>query len=136
MKKLLLIISFGAPFIAFNQEGTVTIKKDPRIDALVEKQGQVIPPEVEPQIDGYRIQLFFDQDKSAVNEARSTFIAKYPKIDTYVEYHAPYFYLKVGDFRTHLEAVRIKSTVEDKFPTSFVVKEKIYLPPLEKEKIK
>jgi len=121
---------------SFAQTGEVVIVKDRRIDALIDKQSAVIPPEVKTQIDGYRIQLFFDQDRIAVNKARSQFLSKYPKQPSYVEYHAPYFYLKVGDFRTHLGAIRIKSTVEGLFPTSFVIKEKIYLPPIEKQEIR
>lgn len=135
MKQLFLISLVFIQFQSFGQDGTIEVIKDPRIDALVEKQGQPIPPETETQIDGYRIQLFFDQDKKVVDESRNYCISKYPKIDTYVEYNAPYYYLKVGDFRTHLEAVRLKSTLEEKFPTSFIVKEKIYLPPLEKQEL-
>ena len=56
-------------------------------------------------------------------------------MSTYVEYNAPYYYLKVGNFRSHLEAVRLKSELDDKFPTSFIVNEKIFLPPLEKLEI-
>lgn len=135
MKKILFISFLFAQLFALGQNGSIEVIKDNRIDVLVEKQGQPILPETQTQVDGYRIQLFFDQDKKVVDDSRSTFISKYPKVDTYVEYNAPYYYLKVGDFRTHLEAVRIKSTLEEKFPTSFIVKEKIYLPPLEKQEL-
>lgn len=135
MKKILFISFLFTQLFALGQNGSIEVIKDNRIDALVEKQGQPILPETQTQVDGYRIQLFFDQDKKVVDDSRSTFISKYPKVDTYVEYNAPYYYLKVGDFRTHLEAVRIKSTLEEKFPTSFIVKEKIYLPPLEKQEL-
>lgn len=135
MEKYLIALLLFLSFNSFGQDGSIEVLKDPRIDALVEKQGQPVLPETEPQIDGYRIQLFFDQDKKVVDESRSFFISKYPRVDTYVEYNAPYYYLKVGDFRTHLEAVRLKSTLEEKFPTSFIVKEKIYLPPLEKQEL-
>ena len=121
-------------FIGFTQ-GSIDVSKDDRLDALVDKQSAVIPPKVKTQIDGYRIQLFFDQERTAINAARSNFLSKYPRIPTYVDYQAPYYYLKVGDFRTHLEAVRIKSTVKADFQTSFVIKEKVYLPQIEKQEI-
>jgi len=136
MKNILLFIFVGILLNANAQEGTIEVIKDPRIDALVDKQGQPIPPETETQIDGYRVQLFFDQEKRVLDESRSFFISKYPRVATYVEYNAPHYYLKVGDFRSHLEAVRLKSTLDDKFPTSFIVKEKIFLPPLEKQELK
>lgn len=119
--------------IGFGQTGKVTIKKDSRIDALIEQQGEIIPPALNPQIEGYRIQLFFDADKSALNDARAKFFALYPKIDTYTTYNAPNFYLRAGDFRTRLEAEKIKAEIETMFPTSFVVQETINLPRLEKD---
>ena len=134
--KNILIFTFTATLINVSaQEGTIEVLKDPRLDALVDKQGQPIPPENLVQIDGYRIQLFFDQDKKVLDKSRSFFISKYPNVSTYVEYNAPYYYLKVGNFRSHLEAVRLKSELDDKFPTSFIVNEKIFLPPLEKLEI-
>jgi hypothetical protein len=110
------------------QDGNVEIIKDSRIDALVRNEGAVIPPATTPQITGYRLQLFFDTNRSAVDNARSRFIAMFPKVDTYVEFVAPNYFLKVGDFRTQMEAEKVKAQVETSFPTSFVVKEKVNLP--------
>jgi len=117
------------------QSGHIEIIKDNRINALIGRQSTVIPPEVRPQIDGYRIQLFFDSDRSAVNDAKGRFMSRFTKIDSYVTYNAPNFFLKVGDFRTRLEAEHIKSIIESEFPTSFIVREKINLPRLEKDEI-
>ena len=128
-----LLTALGSP--VFSQEGHVEIIKDNRLDALVEKQSEVVPPEVNPQIDGYRIQLFFDSDKGLVNDAKARFISSFKSIDTYIKYNAPNFFLKVGDFRTRLEAERIRAEVMGEFPTSFIVKEKINLPRLEKEEL-
>ncbi len=109
-------------------QGTVEIIKDSRIDGLVRNEGAIVAPATTPQITGYRLQLFFDTNKSAVDDARSRFIAMFPKVDTYVEFTAPHYFLKVGDFRTQMEAEKIKAEAEKSFPTSFVVKEKVNLP--------
>ena len=136
MIKNLLIASFCfSSSLLFAQKGQVQIVKDNRVDALVKEQSEVVPPEVKPVIDGYRVQLYFDSDRNKIDAARSKFIAQFPKVDTYVKYNAPNYYLKVGDFRTRLEAAKIKSQVEIEFPTSFIVEEKIYLPRLEKNPI-
>lgn len=119
--------------LLYGQEGNIEIVKDSRINALVEKQSEVIPPAINPQIDGFRIQLFFDSDKSQINSAKAKFMSYYKTIDTYVTYNAPNFFLKVGDFRTRLEAEKIKAEIEAEFPTSFIVTEKINLPRLEKD---
>jgi hypothetical protein len=109
-------------------QGKVEIVKDSRIDALVRSEGAIVPPATSPQITGYRVQLFFDTNKSAVDDARSRFVAMFPKVDTYVQFTAPHYFLKVGDFRTQMEAERVKAEAEASFPASFVVKEKINLP--------
>jgi hypothetical protein len=131
MKRMKLFVVIAAVLIlqnSFGQNGNVEIIKDTRIDDLIKQQSAIIPPSTVPQITGYRIQLFFDTERSLVDEARSKFVTAYPKIDTYIVYTAPNYFLKVGNFRTRLEAEKIKSTIDREFPTNFIVKELIYLP--------
>lgn len=122
MEKLILITALA--FISCFGTAQVTIVKDSRIDDLVKAQGQSATPE----ITGYRLQLAFDSNKSFIDDARSKFAAQFPKVDTYVEFVAPHYFLKVGDFRTQLEAEKVKAASSQQFPTCFVVKEKINLP--------
>jgi hypothetical protein len=77
--------------------------------------------------------LFFDADRKKIDDARSKFIAAFPKVDSYVIYNAPNYFLKVGDFRTSLEAERVKETLVKDFPTSFIVKELINLQRIDQE---
>ena len=128
---LIAILSFSGLSIA--QNGDIQVKKDARINALVAKQSEVVPPDTKTKIKGFRVQLYFDSDRGTINNARSRFIAQYPRVDTYVEYNAPNYYLKVGDFRTRLEAEKIKAAMTAEFPTSFVIEEDINLPRLVKE---
>jgi hypothetical protein len=134
MKNLgILFIYVVLSFFSFGQSGDVEIMKDPRIDGLIRKQGLVTPPATSPQLPGYRVQLFFDADRKKIDDARSKFIAAFPKVDSYVIYNAPNYFLKVGDFRTSLEAERVKETLVKDFPTSFIVKELINLPRIDQE---
>lgn len=131
MKFTFLSLVFVMSNLVLFAQGEVTIHKDNRINQLVKKQGEVIPPATSPQIDGYRLQLFFDSDKQKIDKARVSFLAQFPKVETYVTYSAPNYFLRVGDFRTKLEAEKIKSEVEQEFPTSFVLKERINLPKIQ-----
>lgn len=127
-KQFLLFAVLLITSCSLSQKGNVEIIKDARIDQLIKQEGAIVSPAIAPQITGYRIQLFFDIDKQNVDEARSKFMNLYPKVDTYVVFNAPNYFLKVGDFRTQIEAEKVKSTVENQFPTSFIVKEKVNLP--------
>jgi len=123
-----LIVLCVACFALNSLVAQVTIVKDERIDQLVKGQGQIAGNTSAPQLQGYRLQITFDSDKAAVDEARTKFNALFPKVDTYVEFVAPHYFLKVGDFRTQFEAEGVKAQIQAQFPLSFVVKEKINLP--------
>lgn len=99
----------------------VNIIKDERIDSKVATKSQ-------KQILGYRLQICFDSDKDLVDQARAKFIALYPKIDTYITFEAPNFNLKVGDFRTQIEAEKLKEKVGGEFTISIIHKELVNLP--------
>lgn len=129
----LVFIFLFTTFISFSQSGDVEIIKDSRIDNLVRRQGMVIPPATSPQLPGYRVQLFFDSDRKLVDEARSKFISAFPKVDSYILYNAPNYVLKVGDFRTLLEAEKVKGNLVKDFPTCFIVKEMINLPRIDQD---
>ena len=130
---MILISIFLSCLSALAQEGNVKIIKDPRLDALVKKQGTPVPPSTTPLISGFRVQLFFDSDKQLVDDVRSKFMGQFPAIDPYIVFTAPNFVLKVGDFRTLLEAERLRETLLKDFPTCFVVKELINLPRIDQE---
>jgi len=119
-----LSILFFTPLVF----GQVEIIKDPRIDNLIKKQGEVVPPATSVQMNGYRVQIFFDSEKSKVDQIRMQFAKSFPKIETYVTYNAPNYFLRVGDFRTQMEADRLKAEISSTYPTSFIVQEKINLP--------
>jgi hypothetical protein len=128
MKKLIIFYLTSLSTLTTFAQKNIEIIKDDRIDILVKEQSSIIPPATVPQISGYRIQLFFDTDKKMVDNARLKFISSYPKIETYVIYNAPNYLLKVGNFRTHLEAEKVKISIDKDFPTNFIIKELINLP--------
>jgi len=134
MKALLRTIIFALTCtITLAQDGRVEIYKDQRIDGLVKKQGLVIPPATSPQMPGYRVQITFDSDRKIIDDARNRFIASYPKVDTYVIFNAPNYVLKVGDFRSQLEAEKVKDSFFRDFPTCFIIKEMINLPRIDQD---
>lgn len=110
------------------EKGKVNIEKDPRIDKLIDFLGDAIAPAFEPQMDGFRVQLFFDQERSETNEARAKFVKETSDIPTYIEYKAPIYYLTAGNFRDKLSAERLRAEVIEEFPEAIVVETRIYLP--------
>lgn len=70
---------------------------------------------------GYRVQLFSDNNsRTAKNEARAKerrVIARFPQYRSYVMFKAPYWRLRVGDFRTHQEANAAADEIRKAFPS-------------------
>ena len=122
---------FNVDTTRIQEEGILIIDKDERIEELFTNKSKIIPPATTPQIIGYRIQLFFDTDKKEVDLARKKFIELHPEVETNVVYKAPNYFLKIGNFRTRLEAEKIKVTLDKEFPTNYILKELISLPRLD-----
>lgn len=108
---------------------------DPRIEDLVELH--ITYNETFPLIDGYRIQLIMRAGNTAldeVNEIKTEFEESQPTINTYVTFREPYYRLRVGDFRTRLDALEFMESIERSYPQAWVIKDKITFPELTKYK--
>jgi hypothetical protein len=77
---------------------------------------------------GYRVQLFFGPLRTKAYEMRSDFLRLYPKTNAYVIYQQPNFKVRVGDFRTRLEAMKFLKEVQSLFDSAFIVKDEVKLP--------
>ena len=85
---------------------------------------------------GYRVRIFFDNRQSARAESEATlkrFTDTYHGIGAYRTYANPYFKVTVGDFRTKSEAMELLGRIKHQFPGSFVVKENIKYPIVDKD---
>ena len=125
-KILLLVFSFTIVVSCFAQRnssiGSIDILADSRIQNLVALEKSI------DEITGFRLQICFDSNKKVIDEARDRFLKLYPLIATYVEFEAPHFNLKVGDFRTRLEAEKVKRKVFGEFVICIIHQDLIQLP--------
>ena len=79
---------------------------------------------------GYRVQIFYGSDRRETFNQQQRFKAEYPKTNTYITYKEPNYYLRIGDFRTRLEAQRMLNELRPLFATLFIFREKINAPSL------
>jgi hypothetical protein len=114
------------------QSGNVQIVKDARIDGLIEFMGTPIPPDP-VQINGYRVQVYFDKDIAKARDIKASFMTTYPKMKVYLEWDAPNHYVRVGNFRTELQALKFQEHIKDHYPETTVVKSKVDLPDVDEE---
>lgn len=86
-------------------------------------------------ISGYRVRIFFDNKQSARVESEKAlkkFEATFHDVFAYRTYTNPYFKVTVGDCRTKSEAMALLGRIRKAFPSAFVVKENIAMPPVDK----
>lgn len=98
---------------------------NPQIEALVKRY--IDENASNPTLDGYRVQLFFGKRDEA-QEMKTEYLKTYPETPAYITYQAPNFKVRVGNFRTQLEAEKFLHNIRADFPTGFIVPEKIELP--------
>jgi len=107
-----------------NSGGTVKIYESPSIRLQMEKHMETFAKK--EGVHGYRIQIFFGSSKSAqklATEARAKFISTYKDIKAHIEYNAPYFKVRVGDFREQSDALKLLEEIAEEYPEAFVVKD-------------
>lgn len=111
------------------QHGFLKVEQDPRIDSLVMKQRQIYAND--STIDGFRVQIFMETGNDAVRHAdsiKAVFSQKYPDTPIYLIFGQPYYRLRIGDFRTRLEAENQYQQIKKEYANSFVTADRINLP--------
>ncbi len=129
---LSLFINFF--FVSYSQEisnnpGRVEVIQDNKLDELLDKylyycQNYRFVP-------GYRIQIFFDSGNNSKKGAMATkasFITKYPDVEAYLIFQEPHYKVRVGDFRTRMEAEGFLEVIIEEFPNAYRVNDKISFP--------
>lgn len=69
---------------------------------------------------GYRIQAYSDNNfrtaKSSAKARAKAIAMKFPQYRSYLTYKAPFWRLKIGDFRSHGEATKVLNQMRKSFP--------------------
>ena len=74
---------------------------------------------------GYRIQLASENSSAPARKIRAAFIQKYREVPAYEIYQQPYFKVRVGDFKTKLEAIKFQKEISSDYPNCYIVKDEI-----------
>jgi hypothetical protein len=107
-----------------------SIIQDKRVNELVLKHVLINEARKE-KMKGYRVQIHFGPEKAKALDAKSKFTAAYQNTPAYLVVQLPYFKIRVGDFRTKLEAYKLLHDISGDFPGAFIVSDDIELPKVE-----
>ena len=108
--------------------GNVKVVKDKRIEKV--SQDLSTGNKGKPLLKGYRIQVETSSTKANIDSQRVRLMDKY-NVQTYMDYRAPNFRLRAGNFRTKLEAQKFQNEIAKDFPNTLIITDYIELPRLE-----
>jgi hypothetical protein len=111
--------------------GQLEIIQDSRVDSLLARH--IWLNQYHQVLDGYRIQIFFDagnNSRSNAYKVKDEFLGISPDstISVYITFKEPYYRVRVGDFRTRLDAEGFLQLIKPSYPNAFPIKEQINLP--------
>ena len=109
--------------------GKVIIHADPKIEQLLKLNISV--NRKEQLFQGYRIQILsrssYGTNVDTLKSYTKRFEEEFPDIPAYLQYTDPDFKIRVGNFRTRIEAIPALKRIRKKYSGAYPVKTTIYL---------
>ena len=123
---IFLILNFSF-FIApvFSQGSRFSVTGDVAVNAMVERHVEF--NNRVKTIPGFRVQIASFSGANSKNSAfslRDRFVIDYPAVQAYIVFDEPNFKVKVGDFRTRLEAYAFLQQIKEVYK-GYIIKDNI-----------
>jgi len=100
--------------------GTVKLQQNPKVNLLVNRKIKDNESKKYITFSGYRIQVYMDNNqKKSKDEAyarEKKLKEKYEDLTTYISFSSPFWKLRVGDYRTHADALVMAKKLREDFP--------------------
>lgn len=128
----ILFISFSVigfsqkPDTSIQDTGSITVIQEPYLETLLTTYKETY------ELTGYRIQVYSGTTKKESNQARASFLSRYPRMSTYEVYNAPNFKIRVGDFTNRFEALLFLEEIRNLFPAAYLVNDIVEFKPKKK----
>lgn len=107
----------------------IEVHQDPLVDKMLD--WHIENNKIKNKIDGFRVEIFFSSDVDAKEKAlkkKTEFLSVYPDNSVHIIYVSPNFRVRVGDFRTKNEALKLYKQIKDNYPVAFIVTDYIDFP--------
>jgi hypothetical protein len=115
----------------------LNINQDPRLNKIL--TWHIENNRTRNKIEGFRVEIFFSSDFDAKDKAirkKKEFLSVFPDNTVHIKYISPNFRVRVGDFRTKNEALKLYREIKNNYPVAFIVADEIDFPmmkPLQNE---
>ncbi|WP_291400270.1 SPOR domain-containing protein [Daejeonella sp.] len=125
-----IFFAIGIQVASAQERGQLTVTKDPQIDSLIAKRlalSKNVKSGSNISVSGFRVQVFSGLQRQDAYNEQAKFKVRYPAYSTYISYVQPNYRLRVGDFRTKLEAEKFMNELKKFYSSMFIFSEMIIL---------
>jgi len=123
--KILYTVFFIITSVFCFSQNTIHINENIRVSADFDLQAliniHIEKNENTDEIKGYRIQIISDNNRERVYAEKAKVYQHFSEFKSYLKYVQPYYKLRIGDFKTRLEARNYLERVVKTFPSAFIV---------------
>lgn len=120
---LAMVFSLSAQDSTATYGSNISVKQDMKIFDLMDSYHDYnLTKEFN---EGYRIQITYTDVRDDIYKSKGDMYREFPQLVSYVEYEQPYYKLRMGDFKTRLEASYYLQQIVALHPGAFIVKDKI-----------
>lgn len=126
MKRFFVLILLSITFSFALAQGSVRYDIEPGIVRI--QEDYINNWRKVGEINGYRIQIAAYSgvnSKSQAEIARNTFNNLFPYTRSYLIYNEPYFKVRVGNYRSRLQAYKDLENIRLTYPSAYIVPDKI-----------
>ncbi len=122
-----ILLLLSASFVAYSQDGKVEVIGDAEVEMLLDKKIASVDT---TDLWGYRIQVYFGNDRKEAKKTEQLLKSRYPELSTeiYTDYYQPNWKVRVGNFYRKIDAQKLMMKLEDEFGDVFLVRDIIDLP--------
>ncbi len=120
VRNLCLLVAAWCCLLNNGKAQEIQINEEPKITQLL--RNWVNHNRTSPAIEGWRVQIMAGTDRQQVEDGRNRFRQRYPDISADWIQEKPYYKLRVGAFRSKLEAQAFIATLEG-YPGSYPAKD-------------
>ena len=109
--------------ITESDQGHIDVIRDARLNTLLQRYSTINAKKA--SIQGYRIQLVASSNRTELYKVKSQFYSLFPDQQPYVVYEQPNFKLRIGNYRTRLEAYKNLQLILTKFSDAFIIRDEL-----------
>jgi len=129
MKRFLLLLPIILISVHLKANDTIIVRKDPRFDLLSDKQAEINKRTSmmtsSGLYKGFRIQVLSTTSRDQANQIKSDLLNRFLEEKTYLQYHSPYFKVRIGNFINKEDAEKFRLKLNKSYPQGVYVVEDV-----------